>query len=157
MGTFWQGGIWWHFHDKSRPGTNDLYTVLSLGLLAAALPALFWRSSKATLAQTRVLQLALACFIAELGFFGLMSIVYDYHNCLYPSPEHPYFIAGRMLLGVLIPFLLVFVYGLDRLLSGLGRTLKFVTLMAMVAAMLALEIVSDRVIFASPYNWFHLP
>ena len=157
VGTFWQGEIMWHGYSLRLPGTDNLYTVLTLVLLAATLPALLWRSSNGPLAQTRVLQLALAYFVAELGFFGLMSIVYDYHNCFNPSPKHPYFMAGRMMLGALIPFLLVFVYGLDRLLSRFGRAIKFVTLIAMVAAMLSLEIVSDRILFTSPYNWYHLP
>jgi hypothetical protein len=104
-----------------------------------------------------VLQLALACFIAELGFFGLLSIVYDYHNFHNPSREHPYFEAGRMMLGALLPFLLLFVCGLDRLLSRFGRTIKFVTLIVLVSAMLTLEVVTDHPAFSSPYNWFHLP
>jgi hypothetical protein len=39
---------------------------------------------------------------------------------------------------------------------GLGTTIKFATLITMVAAMLTLEIVMDRPAFASPYNWYHL-
>jgi hypothetical protein len=157
MGTFWQGEIWWQGPPLYLPGTNDIYTLLSLLLLAAALPSLVSRSSNAAPVQYRALQLALACFIAELGFFGLMSIVYDFHKFHNPSREHPYFVAGRMMLGALIPFLLVFTYGLDRLLSRFGTTIKFVTLIAMVTSMLTLEITTDHPVFASPYNWFHLP
>jgi hypothetical protein len=157
MGTFWQGEIWWHGPRLCLPGTDNLYTLLSLVLLAAALPSLLLRPSPAAPGQNRVLQLALVCFIAELGFFGFMSIVYDFHKFHNPSREHPYFVAGRMMLGALIPFLLVVVYGLDRLLSRCGITIKFITLIAMVIAMLTLEIATDRPAFSSPYNWFHLP
>jgi autotransporter-associated beta strand protein len=157
LGTFWQGEVWWHGVHLRLPGTDVLYTLLSLGLLAAALPGLLSRSSDSTLAQTRVLQLALACFIADLAFYGLMSTVYDFHDCFYPSPSYPYFTSGRLLLGALIPFLLVFVYGLNRVLSPWGRTFKFVLLIALIAAMLGLEIFTCRVVFGSPYNWFHLP
>ncbi|HEY1790397.1 MAG TPA: DUF2142 domain-containing protein [Verrucomicrobiae bacterium] len=157
LDTFWQGELWWHGPRLCLPGTDTIYTLISLGLLAAALPALLLRSSDTAPGPGRALQLALACFIAELGFFGLMSIIYDYHNFHNPSREHPYFMAGRMMLGALIPFLLVFVFGLDRVLNRFGRTTKFVTLIAMVTAMVVLETATDRPAFASPYNWFHLP
>ena len=157
LGTFWQGEIWWQGPRLCLSGTDNIYAAVSLILLAATLPSLSLRSSSAARAQCRALRLALVCFIAELAFFGLMSIAYDFHTFHNPSREHPYFEAGRMMLGALIPFLLVFVYGLDQLLSRFGRTIKYLTLIAMVAAMLALEIVTDRPAFASPYNWFHLP
>ena len=157
LGTFWQGELWWGGPRLCLPGTDTIYTLLSLTLLAAALPTLSPRLSNVTSAQSRVWQLALACFTTELGFFGLMSIVYDFHNCPNPSREHPYFEAGRMMLGALIPFLLLFVYGLDRVLNRFGRTVKFITLMAMLGAMLTLEIATDRPAFSSEYNWFHLP
>ncbi|HEX3626837.1 MAG TPA: DUF2142 domain-containing protein [Verrucomicrobiae bacterium] len=162
LGTFWQGEIWWHGPRLCLPGTDPLFALLSVVLLAIALPSV-WCTRFSVLGsaeknQKTALQLALACFIAELAFFALMSIIYDFHKCVNPSREHPYFEAGRMMFGALIPFLLVFVCGLDRLLSrlGLGTTIKFATLITMVAAMLTLEIVMDRPAFASPYNWYHL-
>lgn len=157
LGTFWQGEIWWQGPRLCLTGTDNIYTVLSLVLLAVALASLAPRSSNSTPALRTALLLALVCFIAELGFFGLMSIVYDYHKFHNPSREHPYFMAGRMMIGALIPFLLVFVYGLDRVLSRFGSTAKFATLIGMLTAMLALEIVTDWPVFHSPYNWFHLP
>ncbi|HEV2328745.1 MAG TPA: DUF2142 domain-containing protein [Verrucomicrobiae bacterium] len=172
LGTFWQGEIWWHGPRLCLPGTDNIFTIVSLVLLAAAFASIVpvrFRSvginhenaadhrPNLTLTQMRALQLALACFLAELAFFGLMSIMYDFHNCPNPSRDHPYFEAGRMMFGALIPFLLLFVYGLDRLLDRLGTAFKFVTLIAMVTAILALEIATDRPAFASPYNWYHLP
>jgi hypothetical protein len=156
LGTFWQGEIWWHGPRLCLPGTDNLYTLLSLILLAAALPSLWPRRSNGSSTQTGPLQLALVCFVAELIFFGLTSIIYDFHNCPNPSREHPYFVAGRMMLGVLIPFLLLFMCGLDRVLGRFGRTIKFVTLIVMLGGMLTLEIGTDRPAFASPYNWFHV-
>lgn len=169
FGTFWQGEIWWHGPRLCLPGTDNLFALLSLVLIAATVPSVWCprfsvqnhgdvpqRAPSVTPDQATALQLALVCFIAELGFFGLMSIIYDFHNCPNPSRDHPYFEAGRMMLGALIPFLILFVYGLDRLLNRFGRTIKFITLIALVSAMLTLEIITDRPVFASPYNWFHL-
>jgi hypothetical protein len=62
-----------------------------------------------------------------------------------------------MMLGMLIPFLLLIVYGLDRLLNRFGNGAKAAALASMVAAMLGLEIVTDWPAFFSQYNWFHMP
>ncbi len=157
LNTFWQGEFVWHNQPLFLPGTSLVYTILTLVLLAFVFYSLLAQFSKASLQQRRVLQLGLACFIAALGFFALMSIIYDFHDCPYPSREHPYFTSGRLLLGALVPFFLLIVYGLDRVLDRFGKMAKFVTLAAMISAMVAAEITTDWQVFSNPYNWFHLP
>jgi hypothetical protein len=156
IGTFWQGEFLWLNRLMSLPGTDAVYTVLSLALLAAALPALLPSHSKDG-RQRQALQLSLACFAAGLLFFAWQSVIYDFHDAPNPTREHPYFRAGRMIIGALIPFLLLFIRGLDRALRRFGNTGKWITLTGMIAAMLTLEIVTDWPVFASPFNWFHLP
>ncbi len=129
ISTFWQGEFKWYYPPTAQPlalhGTDVIYTLITLLLVAFALPGLF-RCANLSSFQRQALGLSVACFIAIMGFFALMSIVYDFGDCLNPSREHPYFHAGRMLLGVLIPFLLLSVYGLDRLLDRFGNKTKFI-------------------------------
>jgi hypothetical protein len=159
LGTYWQGEFWWHGQERrmSLPGTDSIYTALSLFLLAMATPALSARFSNIAPGQRLAMQTGLACVLAGLAFFALSSVVYDFQNCVDPSRQHPFFHAGRMILGTLIPFLLLFVYGLDRLLNRFGTAAKFITLAGTMSAMLALEIVTDWPAFFSQYNWFHSP
>ena len=117
FGTFWQGEFWWYDKPMAFPFSNNIYCVLSLLLPAATLPVLVRASPVADSSQRFALLFSLACCIACLAFFALMSIVYDFHDCANPSRDHPYFQAGRMILGMLIPFLLCFAYGLDRMLN----------------------------------------
>lgn len=156
LGTFWQGEFLWHNQPLVLPETDLIYTVFSLGLLAFVLLRLFSPSSNLAQPQVHALWFSLACFAAELGFFALMSVVYDFNDCINPSRQHPYFHAGRMLLGALIPFLLLIVYGVDRALNRFGNTTKFIILAATVIAMLCLEIATDKPVFNSQYNWFHM-
>lgn len=158
LGTFWQGEFWWHGQERRMclPGTDAIYTALSLCLLAAATPALL-PFSNVTPTQRLAMQTGLACVLAGLAFFAVSSVVYNFQNCVDPSQRHPFFHAGRMILGALIPFLLLFTYGFDRLLNRFGTAAKFITLGALMSAMLALEIVTDRPAFFSQYNWFHMP
>jgi hypothetical protein len=155
--TFWQGEFWWHHQPMALPGTAFAYTGLSLVLLVAAMPALSPRFSNEGPQQRYALRISLLCFLAMLGFFALLSLMYDFHNCPYPSRQYPYFTSGRLLLGALIPFLLLVVCGLDRLLRRFGNATKFATLTIIILAMLALEISTDWAVFSNDFNWFHLP
>jgi Predicted membrane protein (DUF2142) len=155
--TFWQGEILWHNQHLVLPGSGVIYTVLTLILLAAVLPALFRPSPNFIPLQRYALQLGLICFIATFGFFALLSIRYDFHDCPYPSRHYPYFTSGRLLLGMLIPFLLLIACGLDRVLARLGNMTKWFTLAAMIFIMAVVEMVTDWPVFSDPYNWFHLP
>jgi hypothetical protein len=75
--------------------------------------------------------------------------------CLNPLRNHPYFTSGRLLTGALIPFAVVYVYGLDFLFRKLRA---FFPLMIIAAIMIWVTVASfflHRAIFASAYNWFH--
>ena len=156
LATLWQGEMMWHRKPLAIHGVDSFYAILSAGLLALTLVALFRRPAVTTTPQSRVLWFALGCFIAVVAFFGWLSIIYDFQGCFYPSRAHPYFTSGRLLLGALIPFLLLFVFGLDRALSGFGNSAKFMVLVVMVLFMLVSEIATDWPVFSNAYNWFHM-
>ena len=152
--TFWQGEILWHRKPLALTAANLFYALLSIIFIGATTFNLLRVSENA--AQRHALGFALICSVASLGFFAFLSIIYDFHNCYYPSREHPYFTSGRLLLGVLIPFLLLFVYGLDRLLNRFGTATKFAALGLIILAMPTLEVATDWPVFFSQYNWFHM-
>lgn len=160
LSTFWQGEFQWFYPPTAKPlalpGSDFIYTALSLVLVLLGLPGLFPRVNPIS-SRRRALQFSVVCFLVPLGFFALMSVVYDFHSCNNPSREHPYFHAGRMLLGMLVPFLLLIVYGLDRLLHRFGTAAKFIVLTVMISTMVAVEIATDWPVFFNAYNWFHLP
>ncbi|MFZ1074499.1 MAG: DUF2142 domain-containing protein [Verrucomicrobiia bacterium] len=156
LATLWQGEFMWHRKPLGIHGVDSFYAVMSVGLLAMTLVALFQRPAPTTTPQSQALWFAVVCCAAVLAFFGFLSIIYDFHDCFYPSREHPYFTSGRLLLGALIPFLLLFVFGLDRTLSRFSNQAKFFMLTGIILFMLASEISIDWPIFPDPYNWFHM-
>jgi hypothetical protein len=155
-GTFWQGENWWHHARLALPALDALYTILSLGFVGVALAALLPRFAVATQSQREALWIAFWNFAALMALFAFLSISYDFHDCPYPSREHPYFTSGRLMLGALIPFLLLFVYGIDRTLKKYGDRTKFLALAGMILFMLVSEIITDWPVFSSQYNWFHM-
>jgi hypothetical protein len=156
LATFWQGEMLWQGRPLAIHGMDLFYTILSLGLLALALAGLWRRAPAASAPQRQALRLAFLCFAASLAFFGFLSVIYDFHDCFYPSREHPYFTSGRLMLGALVPVLFLVAFGLERALCRLGDPFKFIVLAALLGLMLGAEITTDWPIFPNAYNWFHL-
>ena len=156
LSTFWQGEILWQRRPLAIPAVDLFYVILTLGLLALTLAALLRRPPRLSAPQRVALWFGFACLAAAFAFFALLSVKYDFQNCFYPSREHPFFVSGRLMLGMLIPFLLLFANGLDRALGKFSLPAKFTVLAALLHFMLASEITIDWRIFPNEYNWFHL-
>jgi len=155
--TFWQGEFHWHANPLDLPVVDAFYVSLSLCFLSLAMVKLIPRFSVATPQQRQALWLCLGCFIAGAGFLAFLSVIYDFGVCPNPSRDHPYFVAGRLILGALIPFLLLYLYGLDCLLRRAGNNwLRPVALVGMILFMLVSETITDWSVFSSQYNWFHI-
>ena len=142
------------------PRTTDaIYVITSFAFLALAMWALFSQRNVCILITTSgAFGLALEVQCGSRGrFLGFVSIIYDFHDCFAPSRDFPYFTAGRAILGVLIPFLMLYLYGLDYLLQSVrNRWVRPIILVGMILFMLVSEITSDWTVFSSQYNWFHM-
>jgi hypothetical protein len=57
--------------------------------------------------------------------------------------------------AALIPFALLYVYGISSLLRRISAVLPLVVLAAIVTFVTTSEILINRVVFASEHNWFH--
>jgi hypothetical protein len=157
LATFWQGEFMWHHQPLALPMVNTLYTILSACFVGAALVSLLRRSNAVTKPQRQALWFGFGTFAAGVAFLGFLSIIYDFHNCFYPSREHPYFTSGRLIGGALIPFLLLFIFGMDRVLAPVKRAwARPLALIAMLLFMLISEIVTDWPVFSCEYNWYHM-
>jgi hypothetical protein len=156
LASLWQGEMLWQRAPLALSGVDSAYVVLTLGALALALAAWLRRPTPFTTPQFRAVGLAFLCLLASFAFFALLSVKYDFHDCFYPSRAQPYFVSGRLLLGLLVPFLMLFVCGLDRLMNRFHSITKFAVLFALLAFMLASEISIDSPVFDCAYNWFHL-
>jgi hypothetical protein len=156
LATFWQGEILWHRRPLALPSVDMVYVLVTCVVIASALINLLPKFKSATAPQRQALWFSFACFGATIAFLGFLSIIYDFHDCFYPSTAHPYFTSGRLMLGALIPFLLLFVYGLNGALKKFSNPAKFLVLTALILFMLISEITIDWPVFSSAYNWFHM-
>jgi len=156
LASFWFGEQMWHRQPLTAGGAELAMVILSLGVLTFVLAKLLRPSPSFTASQLTALWFGLACLAASLAFFALLSVKYDFQDCFYPSRAHPFFVSGRLMLGLLVPFLIVFACGLDRLLAGCRERVRYLVLAALLAFLLTSEITVAWPVFASEYNWFHL-
>jgi hypothetical protein len=155
--TAWQDSIHWHANLLTLPGVDAIYSVLTLCLILFALLSLLTRATTATEFQRAILWFSFGCIAAGALFLAWLSIIYDFGICMDPSREHPYFAEGRLVLGALVPFLLLYLFGLNYLLRGVKNPgARFASLAAIILFMLISEIVTDWTVFSSEYNWYHL-
>jgi Predicted membrane protein (DUF2142) len=164
IAAFWRGEVSWHGRPLRWRGADGFYAVSSLLLLAAAAVGLR-KHTELSGFQRQAIASAILIFVAGIVFLALLSIQFDFGNCINPSREHPYFTSGRLLSGALIPFALSYVYGISSLCQlatsrfrqtrWIGTASPLVVLGAIVVFSQASEILITRPVFASEHNWFH--
>jgi len=165
MASFWRGEVKWHGQMLRCPLVDGFYAVSSLTLLVAALIGSRNETTLSTF-QRQAVGIAALSFMVSVGFLALLSIQFDFGNCINPSRAHPYFTSGRLLSGALIPFALFYVYGISYLfhlfsprLQQAGRINSAVPLAVLgviVVFVTVSEIITNCMVFASDHNWFHI-
>jgi hypothetical protein len=95
------------------------------------------------------------------GLLVLLSLAFVFDATTNPSASRPYFLQGRLISGVLLPFLLLYVRGLEvataRLPARTARALGGAAIVALALAVSISEVVLAWPVFGSQYNAFHLP
>ena len=95
-------------------------------------------------------------WLAGIFFLAVLSIQFDFGESTGPTRDHPYFTAGRLLSGALIPFAVMYVSGISLLLRRAKvAVLSLSIIVAIVAVTAVSEIAVNHVVFASEHNWFH--
>lgn len=151
--NFWRGEIPWH--GTARISWIDGLCLVTTIAFAAAFLLRIFRHNDTSFAERFADLSALA--IACLSFFFLifLSLRYDFGQTYYPSRALPYFVSGRLIIGALVPFLLIYLRGLEFLWKRvLPRVSPFFAVLALVLCMAVNESLALRPVFASPYNFY---
>ena len=104
-----------------------------------------WKQSGFSAFQRQAIGISILIWMAGMFFLALLSIQFDFGNSTGPSRVHPYFTAGRLLSGALIPFALMYVYGIAFLLRRAKRpSCQLSIVVGIVAVSAVSEIVAHR-------------
>lgn len=154
IASFWRGEMMWQNKLLSWPVADRFYAASSLLLFCAAAVGLRRRAGLSGFQQQAIL-FAGASFLASVAFLALLSIQFDFGSCINPSRAHPYFTSGRLLSGALVPFALVYVYGISWLFRRVAAALPLILIIVIVVFATTSVILINRDVFASEHNWFH--
>ncbi len=155
LARLWRGELMWQNCELGWHVADEFYSISSLLLICAAMVGIRQNSVPSTF-QRQALFFAALTFIAALAFLALLSVRFDFGNCIYPSRAHPYFTSGRLMSGALIPFALLYVYGIGYLLRRVGGVAAIVVVAGIMTFATVSEIFINRGVFVSEHNWFHL-
>ena len=155
IASFWRGEVRWHGQPLRWRWADGFYAISSLLLLAAAIVGLRKQAGLSAF-QRQAIGCAILIFLAGVAFLALLSIQFDFGNCINPSREHPYFASGRLLSGALIPFVVIFVYGISWVFCRINTALPLLVLGLIVVFVTTSDILVNRPVFVSEHNWFHL-
>jgi hypothetical protein len=157
LACFWRGEFRWDRQPLATPLTDAFYAFSSTALIAANLPALLRCKGGLAPLQRSVLWLALGSFAAAVAFQAVSSLAFDFGDCEFPSRAHPVFTGGRLMSWMLIPFLLLYARGLNKMLGWCGTAWVPLTGLAATVLIIAVsQIQLSRPAFSSLYNFFHL-
>lgn len=164
--SLWRGEFAWGLEQLNMASADTFYIASSTFLLvsAAAFGVRGWRGRRTagssapprTNAET-ITPFLWASFVLSMLFLAATSVSLDFSDSYYPNETHPYFVSGRLISGALVPFLSLYILGASYWLRPRfreGGTIVFLAATAVV--MLASEVVINRDVFQSVFNWFHL-
>lgn len=157
--AFWRGELPWHRATLAVPAVDGFYTISSLILVALAGAGLVRRRDpgRSRLAEAS----ALAALAACAGMLALLSLLFEFPRLGNPSAAFPYFVQGRLVSGAVAPFALLYLRGamlaVRPLPTAARAPLAWGLLAAVIGVALLSEIALSARVFASEYNWYHLP
>ena len=155
--TFWRGEGLWHGYPLAAGAIDTFYVSSSTLLLVAFLISTVAGGAKADAATRWAGVFCLLVFALSLALLILWSVSVDFGKCFYPSRRWPFLSSGRLMLGALVPFLIMYLSGLESFLAWLRLSFLRLPLLIVTVNLVAIaEIVYSLDVFASQYNWFHL-
>src|SRR5213076_2885174 len=81
IASFWRGEVSWHGQPLRWPGPDGFYAVSSLLLVAAATVGLRKQAALSAF-QRQAIGSAILIFLAGVVFLALLSIQFDFGNCI---------------------------------------------------------------------------
>ncbi len=155
--TFWRGEYVWHLQPM-RWEVADWFYLISSGVLIIVSAVHFFRKPDANSSTGRWAECqALLLVLASSLFMAAISLPFDFHNCFYPSQQRPFFVSGRIISGALLPFVLIYVSGIELLLAPIRKWVHPVVILACLMLFITItEFQIRRAVFSSPSNFFAL-
>lgn len=155
--TFWQGEARWHLALLRNPILDCFYLVFTIAVLITVCKRLLCLDERLSSIQRVHFKFVLMAGLFAYLFSGLLSIMFDFGDCWYPSKYQPYFTSGRLALGILAPLATLAAFAIDTWLGDMRHGSKIGFLGLFMLFMIGAEVAVDSPVYSSWYNMIHLP
>jgi hypothetical protein len=152
--SFWRGELVWHLKPISSSAADFFYIASSAIFCTISLIFLISAYKKLSRSFRITALMSFMTVGASLFLLAFSSIIYDFHDSFAPSRESPFFVAGRTISSVIIPFAIIYIDGFWRLFAFLGRRWPLAILVLIMIAITVSEFWLTKDVFASQYNFF---
>jgi len=153
--SYWRGEIIWAGQPLRNGKAEVFYLSSTLVLLAAFLVCFALRKKEQIQRFSEYLSLYLVA--ASVLFLASVSLLFDYQECVYPSRAHPYFVSGRIIIGTLLPFLVMYLSGFEFLLRPIRKYVHpILPLLVICASIACAEATLMLTVFHSHFNFYAL-
>jgi hypothetical protein len=150
--NFWRGELRWH--GDIRASWLDPVLFWTSVIFFIAFLWRMWPSGERDRMAKFADVIALLTVVVSAMFLLWLSVHYDFAGTYYPSRALPYFVSSRVVIGVVVPFLVIYLRGMESLWRKFLPRSALFAVIALVIAIFASEIVGARPIFLSPYNFY---
>jgi hypothetical protein len=158
IASFWRGEFIWHGRRLAGSLSDAFYWISSALMLVAAVGELIRHRSTGELPGQFSLWAAIFSFLSLVAFLALLSIAFDFGECVYPSRAHPYFTSGRLISAAAIPFFLLYAYAIECLGNWTKRNwMRWAILGAVLLVVVVSQLDVNAPVFSSQFNFFHVP
>ena len=156
--TFWRGElVWWQGEHTAPDAADWFFTITSILFITAGIMRLLSARGNTLASKSTFRFIFVLLLTMYLGFLMISSIQFDFGNCATPSRENPFFNKGRLIIGGLIPFLILYVDGLVYVLSMIKHKINPLLFIGTICLIiLTFSTLSTYKFFSSEWNWFHL-
>jgi hypothetical protein len=152
--SFWRGEYYWYLEVMTVKGVDMLYALSSYMFLAIFTINLFFFMERRT--ERWVINLiCLILFATSVLFLFVISLPFDFGNCFYPSRVYPYFVSGRIIYGTVVPFLIIYLSGLQMVILKICKNLNPLLIVTLLCTIMTVsEVYISNEVFKSKFNLF---
>jgi hypothetical protein len=134
IGSYWRGEYVWARGALRNGAAEQFYLYSTLVAMAGFLAYFIARRKEQSALERLNGYLALYLLAASVLFLGGISLLFDFQDCPYPSRVAPYFVSGRIIAGTLLPFVVMYLSGMEFLLRPARRLVHPVFLLLVICA-----------------------
>ena len=155
--TFWQGEVFWGLQQMTSKAMGYFYILSSCVFVPLSIINSLLSKNDYSIDHRRLNYISALMIFFFVFYLALLSIVYDFGNCFYPSKEYPYFTSGRLILGAFLPFLILYMDGLRTIISKISGRINLLIVVLLICTVITYsEIHMTFPVLKSNYNWFHI-